>query len=347
MDDNARYSCQVALPDFGKEAQEKLRNAKVLIIGMGGLGCPAAQYLVSSGVGMVGLADFDAIGVSNLHRQILYAANEVGQKKVTVAAKKLQAQNPQVKIITHNIKVSDKNIEQLIADYDLVIDATDNFETHYLINDACVMAKKPIVHGAIYQYEGHVAVWNMQNEDGSYSPNYRDVFADVDPTLIPDCADGGVLPTIAGIIGTMQANEAIKVITQSKYVLKSKMLVFDAQTMQNRIINLSTSTKTNITSLPLSTTITTLSKTQLIDRLKENNLLLVDVRTEGEHSAFNIGGKNIPLDILEGHLSQLKDNKEIVFYCASGKRSALAAKSTKEKLPEVMVSSLEGGINNW
>lgn len=344
MEDMMRYSCQLALPGFGKEAQIKLQNAKVLIIGMGGLGCPAAQYLVSTGVGTLGIADYDTISISNLHRQVLYSPNEVGQKKATIAAKKLQEQNPQVSIITHNTKITDKNIEALAAGYDVIIDATDNFETHYLINDACVLANKPIVHGAIYQYEGHVAVWNVLNEDGTYSPNYRDVFPSINSLLVPDCTDGGVLPTIAGIIGVMQANETIKVIIGSKEMMKGRMLVFDAQSMQSRIIKIGTATKTNIKQLPSSIDIPFITREALKN---ENNHLLIDVRTVEEHTAFNIGGINIPIHTLEENLARINSDKQIVFYCASGKRSMRAAKWLKEKMPAVNVASLEEGIRNW
>jgi molybdopterin/thiamine biosynthesis adenylyltransferase/rhodanese-related sulfurtransferase len=344
MEDLARYSCQLALPGFGKEAQAKLMQARVLIIGMGGLGCPAAQYLASSGIGTLGIADFDTISISNLHRQILYTEEEVGQKKVAIAGKKLQKQNPQINIIIHDIKISDKNIEQLISGYDIVVDATDNFETHYLINDACVLAKKLIIHGAIYQYEGHVAVWNMPNSDETFSPNYRDVFPSINSLLVPDCTDGGVLPTITGIIGTMQANETIKTIIGSKNVLKGKMLVFDAQSMQSRIINIGAHSKTNITQLPSSVDIPFITKDEL---RTSNNHLLIDVRTAEEHNAFNIGGINIPIHALEDNIAQLDATRKIIFYCASGKRSMRAAKWLKEKSRTTEVLSLEDGIRNW
>ena len=337
-----RYSCQVALPGFGKAAQEKLRTAKVLIVGMGGLGCPAAQYLAAAGIGTIGLADHDTINVSNLHRQILYAENEVGQKKVTVAQKKLEAQNPHVQINVHGVRVNSENVLGLIGNYDQVLDATDNFETHYLLNDACVLAGKPMVHGAIYQYEGHVAIWNMLNEDGSRSPNYRDAFPEVNAMAIPDCADGGVLPTIAGIIGTMQANEAIKLITGTGDVLKGRMFIFNAQSMQSSVIKIGMTTKTNITDLSGAGRIQTISKKELDAK---GGIYLIDVRTEEEHSDFNIGGLNIPLDSIEDRWREIVDAKEIVCYCASGKRSAQAAKWLQDKMQGLIIYSLEGGIN--
>jgi molybdopterin/thiamine biosynthesis adenylyltransferase/rhodanese-related sulfurtransferase len=345
LPDTARYSCQLALPGFGAAAQQLLQDAKVLIVGVGGLGCPAAMYLAASGAGTLGIADHDIISVSNLHRQVLYCQHEVGEKKVSVAQRKLQEQNPQIKLIAHDTKVGHDNVMELIAGYDLVLDATDNFETHYLLNDACVMAGKPLVHGAIYRYEGHTAVWNVQNADGSRSPNYRDVFPKVDPLHVPDCADGGVIPTIAGIIGCMQANEAIKLITRSQDVLAGKMLIFDAQTMQSRMIIIGAVTNTSITQLALAVEVTEISKAELAEVMKDADVWLVDVRSAEEYAANNIGGSNIPIDVIEDHREQLEDRGQVVFYCASGKRSMRAAKWLKELFPGKKVSSLKGGLS--
>lgn len=162
MEDNfERYQCQIALPGFGISSQQLLENARVLIIGMGGLGCPSAQYLVSSGIGTIGIADDDTVSLSNLHRQILYTPEDTGLSKVEVAARRLQQQNPSVNIVTHNLRVTSENVINLISEYDLIIEGTDNFETKYLLNDACVLTGKPLVYGAIYQYEGQVSIWNI------------------------------------------------------------------------------------------------------------------------------------------------------------------------------------------
>jgi adenylyltransferase/sulfurtransferase len=298
-------------------------------------------------VGTIGIADDDVISMSNLHRQVLYNETEVGQKKVVVAAARLSKQNPGVIIEAHQTRIDVNNVAELIAGYDLVVDATDNFETHYLLNDACVMAGKALVHGAIYQYEGHAAVWNMLNADGTRSPNYRDVFPEVNAMQIPDCADGGVLPTIAGIIGCIQANEVIKVITKQGEVLAGRMLIFDAQSMQSSTIHIGHATKTNITSLGEDKAITTISKDSLKEILGHEELQLIDVRTVEEHALFNIGGINLPVHELEDSKELLQADKEIIFYCASGKRSVQAAKWLQEKIPGVKVRSLAGGINNW
>ena len=347
LQDMERYSCQVALPDFGADVQLRLKQAKVLIIGMGGLGCPAAQYLVSTGVGVLGIADYDTISISNLHRQVLYGENEVGQKKVSVARNWLQQQNSGIKICVHDIKVTETNIAELIAAYDIVLDATDNFETHYLVNDACVMAGRPLVHGAIYQYEGHLAVWNMPDGQGGYSPNYRDVFPEVNDLQMHNCANGGVMPTIAGIIGCMQANEVIKIITKPADVLCGKLLVFDAKTMQSRIINIGAKTKVQIGKPVQSQNIQLVEKGQLKALLDSRSVLLIDVRSEEEHNAFNIGGKNIPIETVERHIQDFIGSEQLIFYCASGKRSLQVAQWLKEKNPSINVASLEGGIENW
>jgi molybdopterin/thiamine biosynthesis adenylyltransferase len=181
--DASRYSCQVALPGFGERAQQLLQQAKVLIVGMGGLGCPAAQYLAAAGVGTLGLADDDIVSISNLHRQILYTPADADFKKVAVAVAKLQAQNPEIDIVPHQFKVTADNVLHLFEQYDVILDGTDNFETRYLLNDAAIILGKPLVYGAIYQFEGQVAVWNVLNADVTRSPNYRDLYPQVDAKL--------------------------------------------------------------------------------------------------------------------------------------------------------------------
>jgi molybdopterin/thiamine biosynthesis adenylyltransferase len=195
-----RYSCQIALPGFNEAAQQLLQQAKVLVAGAGGLGCPAAQYLAATGIGTLGIADFDIVSTANLHRQILYTPNDVGLKKAMVAADRLQQQNPGINVVAHDIKITSDNVLDMVDQYDIILDGTDNFDTRYLLNDACVLSGRPIVYGAIYQFEGQLAVWNIINADGTQTPNYRDLFPQVDATQIPNCADGGVIPTLAGII---------------------------------------------------------------------------------------------------------------------------------------------------
>jgi rhodanese-related sulfurtransferase len=233
---------------------------------------------------------------------------------------------------------------QVIEGYDIIVDGTDNFDTRYLLNDAGVLSGKPIVYGAIYQYEGQIAVWNVLNEDGTRSPNYRDLFPQVDATQIPNCAEGGVIPTLAGIIGCMQANEVIKYITKAGEVLAGKVLVFDAQTMQSRVIKIGTTTKTNITALQQTADIPTITAIEAKKGLANNTLELVDVRTDQERDEFNIGGMHFELDEVEDNLDEFEADKTYVFYCSSGKRSGEAVKLLQQKLPGVKAYSLEGGL---
>ena len=345
--DILRYSCQMALPGFSEETQQLLQQARVLIVGAGGLGCPAGQYLTSSGVGTLGIADYDVVSVSNLHRQILYSPADVGQSKVAVACRRLQAQNPDIKLVPHTEKITSDNVLNIIHQYDIVIDGTDNFETRYLLNDACVMTGKPLVYGAIYQFEGQVAVWNIVYNEDARSPNYRDLFPKVDPTQIPNCTEGGVIPSLAGIIGCMQANEAIKYITRTGELLVGKILIFDAQSMQSRIIKIGATSKTPVRGLSATVNIPGISVTELKERIVADTVELVDVRTEQERDAFDIGGIHIPIDELEGYLAYFTDPKPKVLYCSTGKRSEEAVKLILKKIPDANVFSLNGGLKAY
>ncbi len=342
-----RYSCQMALPGFTENTQQQLQKAKVLIVGAGGLGCPAAQYLTAAGVGTIGIADFDVISTSNLHRQILYTPAEVGLKKVTIASDKLQKQNPGIKLIAHDVKITSENVMEIIEPYNIIIDGTDNIETKYLLNDAGVLSGKPVVYGAIYQYEGQVSIWNISNEDGSRSPNYRDLFPNINASQVPSCAEGGVIPSLAGIIGCMLANEVLKFITRTGELLAGKVLIFDAQTMQSRIIKTGGVTKTTITNLVATIQVPTLSINDYKKIARKNLYHLIDVRTKEERDQFDIGGKHIPLNEIEYVDFFSSSNKNVLLYCATGKRSDQAVKLLKEKFPSVNFYSLEGGIKAW
>jgi len=337
----------MALPGFSEQAQILLQQARVLIVGAGGLGCPAAQYLTSSGVGTLGIADYDVVSMSNLHRQILYSPGDVGQLKVAIAIKRLQEQNPDTKLVPHTEKINSDNVLSIIQHYDIVIDGTDNFESRYLLNDACVMTGKPLVYGAIYQFEGQVAVWNVVYDENTRSPNYRDLFPKVDPTQIPNCTEGGVIPTLAGIIGCMQANEVIKYITKTGDLLVGKILIFDAQSMQSRIIKIGATSKTPVRSLAATITIPVISTLELKEHLDDDSIDLVDVRTEQERDAFDIGGIHIPIDELEGYLAYFTDPKTKVLYCATGKRSEEAVKLILKRIPDANIFSLEGGLRAY
>jgi len=232
-----RYQRQITLQGFGIEAQEKLSNAKVLVIGAGGLGCPVLQYLVAAGVGTIGIVDKDQVALSNLNRQVLFGQNDVGQNKANIAAVKLAALNNLVKIETYQQNCDQAFAIEHFPNYDIIVDATDNFATRYLINDACVLLDKPFVFGAVSQFEGQVAVFNVM-KDGQ-ALNYRDLFP-VPPKEgeVLSCADGGVLGVLPGMIGVMQATEVIKLITGIGNVLANQMLTYNALTNANYIIQL-------------------------------------------------------------------------------------------------------------
>ncbi|HEY9002850.1 MAG TPA: HesA/MoeB/ThiF family protein [Mucilaginibacter sp.] len=346
-EDFARYSCQIALPGFSESAQRLLQQAKVLIVGAGGLGCPAAQYLTAAGVGTLGIADFDIVSISNLHRQILYTPEDAGLSKTLVACERLQKQNSSIKLISHQVKITSDNVMDLLQQYDIVVDGTDNFETRYLLNDAAVLSDKPLVYGAIYQFEGQIAVWNAKNTDGTFSPNYRDLFPEVDATQVPNCAEGGVIPTLAGIIGCMQANEVIKYITKTGELLTGRILMLDAQTLQSRIIKIGSVSKVSIKQLKRTEEIPLISVADLKKGIEESRFELIDVRTERERDEYDIGGKHIPLIELEDHMDYFSGSREKVFYCATGKRSADAVKVIKQKYPDAKVFSLDGGLEKW
>lgn len=342
--DFLRYSCQIALPGFSEESQHKLQNARVLVVGAGGLGCPAAQYLTSAGVGTIGIADFDTVSESNLHRQVLYGPADFGLKKVAVACERLQKQNPGIKLVPHDERITSQNVMGLVAGYDIIVDGTDNFETRYLLNDAAVLRGIPLVYGAIYQFEGQAAVWNYRCPNGKISPNYRDLFPSVNASQIPNCAEGGVIPTLAGIIGCIQANEVIKYITQTGDLLAGKVLVFDAQTMQSRVIKIGDVTQTHITKLVETTVISTISDQELKNELAQNTVTLIDVRTIQEREEFNIGGVHLPIAEVLEKVDDIAQQKKTVFYCATGKRSAEAVTIIKSKYPDANVFSLDGGL---
>jgi adenylyltransferase/sulfurtransferase len=221
-DEGQRYLRQIMLSDFGLTGQLALKNARVLIVGAGGLGCPAALYLASAGAGNIGLVDHDTVEPSNLARQVLYQTNDIGKKKAVIAAQKIRLQNPLITATAHEVLLSDENAEEIISEYDVVIDGSDNFVTRYVVNDICVKLRKPLVYGSILNNEGQVAVFNYNG-----SRNLRDLFPEPpNAEDVPDCSENGVLATVPGIIGVMLANEAIKVITD-KNVKTNSLAIID------------------------------------------------------------------------------------------------------------------------
>lgn len=346
--EQARYSKQIILPEMGMEGQEKLRAAKVLVIGAGGLGCPILQYLVAAGVGMLGIADGDVIEVSNLQRQVLYTEQEVGQSKAAVAEKKLSALNPNCTIFVHNLRIDAGNALDILRNYDIIVDGSDNFPTRYLVNDACIILNRPMVSGAIYKFEGQVSVFNYKG-----GPTYRCIFPEppgADES--PNCADIGVIATLPGIIGTIQANEVIKMITGIGEVLSGKLLVIDTLTMSTHSFAFKL-TKANkyVTNLKdheqscVPVTVPDVSYDELLKMMQqERGIQLVDVREKEEHYISNIGGQNIPLSAFDSQYTLLDPNDTIILYCASGVRSKNFGRKLITK-GFTKVLNLKDGIN--
>lgn len=344
--ENARYSKQVILPEFGSTGQEKLRVAKVLVIGAGGLGCPILQYLTAAGVGTIGVADGDSIQISNLQRQVLYTEKELGKSKAETAIRKLKELNPFVAFMLHNTFIDAGNVLEILKDYDVIIDGSDNFATRYLVNDACVIHNKPLVFGAIYKFEGHVSVFNFKG-----GPTYRCIFPEQPgPDEAPNCADIGVIATLPGIIGTIQANEAIKVITGIGEVLSGKLLVMDTLTMQTHSFSFSLNeankkiTQISPTANLCAPVVTGIDYGRLREMQQESMAQLIDVREVEEHAIDNIGGINIPLSSLASNLHLLDQEDDIILYCSSGTRSSHAGRQLISQ-GFTHVFHLQGGIN--
>lgn len=347
-----RYSRQLLLPGFGIEAQQKLQQARVLVIGAGGLGVPALQYLAGMGTGTLGIADGDVISLSNLHRQVLYANDDVGKLKVEVAARRLAALNPLINVITYQTAITVSNALTVIAAYDVVIDATDNFAARYLINDACVLLDKPFVYGAVHQYEGQVSVFNFQQ-----GPTYRCLYPVQPSSLeIPDCNTAGVLGVVPGIIGCHQALEAVKIITGAGTTLSGYVQVFDFLHNDQYKIKLTARPESrHIRQLQVSYTAPSCAPVKQISvsdlhhwYVTKKKFLLVDVREPGETKhGYLEAAMLVPLQTLDTWLDHLPIAIPLVTICRQGGRSLNAAARIREKLPGSEVYSVTGGMEEW
>lgn len=319
-----QYSRQISLDEFGIEGQKKLGLAKVVIVGVGGLGCPVSLYLTGMGIGELTLIDDDIISISNIHRQVLFSYSDIGSYKAEVAARKLKELNPQIKIKHYVIRLNPDNILDMIKDADLVIDGCDNFYTKYLVNDACVILGKPWVYGSVYKFQGQVSLFNFKN-----GATYRCLYSS--PSNLDSCSVSGVLGVLPGIIGTIMANEAVKAITGVGKSLSGRLLLFNSLSLRISIHNVKLiPASKNITNL--SSFSPTLRMISLAELTKED--YLIDVRNHAEHIAFNIGGININLDNVSENIKFIADKvkpmQRIVFYCKSGARSKLAVKIAVE-----------------
>lgn len=348
---NARYTRQTILKGFGIEGQQKLAEAKVLVVGAGGLGVPVLTYLNAMGVGTIGIMDNDVVSRTNLHRQVLYSESDVGESKVTAALEKLKAQNPDTKIIAYNTFLTTTNALEIIVDYDMVVDASDNFPTRYLVNDACVILKKPFVYGALHGYEGQVSVFNYKE-----GPTYRCLF----PTMpneneVPNCNEHGVLGIIPGIIGNLQALETIKVLTGVGEVLTGNLLIFDGLEQSYQKIkfkvqpeNLKIEKLQDFYEWNDPCEIVPTIEAEEIQKLLVNNAQIIDVRTIGEFQNYHLRDSiHIPLKELKNNTHKINFSIPVYLVCQSGQRSETALKQLRQLHPESSLFSILGGLNQY
>src|SRR5438105_3243350 len=360
-----RYSRHLILPDVGVPGQEKLKAARLLLIGAGGLGSPAALYLAAAGVGTLGLVDFDNVDVTNLQRQILHGTKDVGRPKLQSARERIADVNPHVRLETYETALTSKNALDIISGYDIVVDGTDNFATRYLVNDACVLLGKPNVYGSIFRFEGQASVFGLP--DG---PCYRCLFPEPPPPgLVPSCAEGGVLGVLPGIVGSIQAMETIKLILGSGDNLIGRLLLFDALGMKFRELKLRKnpncpmcgSTRTIHKLIDYyefcgvrgeeapapNIQVPEITPRELQARLdRGDDLFILDVREPHEYQICNLKGHLIPLGELPRRVHELDSSREIVAHCRSGKRSAEAVDFLR-KAGFRKVLNMKGGILAW
>jgi len=346
-----RYSRQTILKGFGKEGQQKLAEAKVLVIGAGGLGVPVLTYLNAMGVGKIGIVDGDEISITNLHRQVLYSQSDIGESKVSAASKKLKAQNPDTEIVNYNTFITTENAIEIISNYDIVVDTSDNFPTRYLVNDACVILNKPFVYGALHGYEGQVSVFNY--EDG---PTYRCLFPSMPKeNEVPNCSEHGVLGIIPGIIGNLQALEAIKVITGIGQVLSGQLLIFDGLQQSYQKIkfklqpqNLEIKKLQDFYEWNDPCEIVPTVEAESIQKLLADNAQIIDVRTLEEFEEYHLTESiHIPLANLDSSLDRINFSRRVYLLCQSGKRSETALRQLQKKHPESSLFSILGGLNQY
>jgi len=360
-----RYSRHLIMPEVGMEGQLKLKSARVLLIGTGGLGAPLGLYLTAAGVGHIGLVDFDVVDFTNLQRQVTFGTSDVGKPKTEAASARLTNLNPDVKISSYETKLTSENALELFKDYDIIVDGTDNFPTRYLVNDACILLGKPNVYGSIFRFEGQVTVFGMP--DG---PCYRCLYPEPPPPgLVPSCAEGGVLGVLPGIVGSLQALETIKLIIGRGESLAGRLVLFDALAMKFRELKLRKNshcpmcgTHRKIHQLidynefcgirgeeepETNLQVPEIGARELKARLdRGDDIFILDVREPHEYQICNIKGHLIPLGELPRRVHELDSAREIVAHCKSGKRSAQAVDFLRQAGFR-KIYNLHGGILSW
>ena len=366
-DDLSRYSRHLILPEVGMEGQRKLKAARVLCVGTGGLGSPLAFYLAAAGIGTLGLVDFDVVDASNLQRQIIHSTKDIGRKKLDSAEEKLKALNPALNVIKHETMLSSANALEILKDYDVVADGTDNFPTRYLVNDACVLLGKPNAYGSIFRFEGQASVFATKE-----GPCYRCLYPEPPPPgLVPSCAEGGVLGILPGLVGVIQATEVIKLILGKGSPLIGRLLLVDALGMRFRELKLRKNPECPVCGenptvkelidyqhfcgiVPeskeekaLKNGIPQLNVKEFKRRLDAGeDMFLLDVREPYEYQIAQIGGKLIPQNDVPQRLGEIPRDREIVVQCRSGARSQKIAEFLKQS-GYTQVANLAGGILAW
>ncbi len=363
-----RYSRQLVLEEFGLERQLKLKASRVLVVGAGGLGSPILLYLAAAGVGSIGIADDDVVSLSNLQRQVLFTTNDIGISKATAASDRLSQLNPTIETHRFAERVTAANALALLENFDLIVDATDNFATRYLLNDAAVLTGKPMVYGSILRFEGQVAVFNLRRRDGSFSGNYRDLFPEPPAEeLVPNCEQAGVIGVLAGMVGTLQANEVIKILTGLGEPLADRLLIIDSLSMEQTVIKLSRhGARDAITSLidyedfcgishnkskSLDGNLNAMKEVTVQDlkQMKESGaeFQLIDVREPHEYDICNLDGELIPMSEIPENVGRIARDKQVVLHCRSGKRSGDMLLWLEKNHGFTNLYNLKGGLLAW
>jgi adenylyltransferase/sulfurtransferase len=358
-EENSRYKRHLSLDKVGVSGQEKLKAAKVLVIGAGGLGCPVLQYLTAAGVGRIGIIDFDIIEKSNLQRQVLFTDNDLGKSKAIMAAHRLEDLNPLVNFEVYNKRLTPKIAIDICDKYDIIVDGTDNFSTRYLINDACILTNKPLVYGSIHKFEGQVSVFNYQN-----GPTYRCLFP-IPPNKgnIPNCSEVGVLGILPGIIGSMQANEVLKIILEIGEPLAGKLLVYNALSCNSTTLSITKSDQeieaviSNKTEFEKHNYETLCESKQTMSKqlklaefyqIDHRVFQIIDVRETWEEPRIDdLGALIIPLNELHQHFDQISRDKEVIVCCQKGIRSKVAIDYLNQNHNFTNLINLSDGLSNY
>lgn len=362
-DELTRYSRHIILPNVGKEGQQRLKNSRVLIVGAGALGSPVGMYLAAAGVGTIGIVDFDIVDETNLQRQIIHGTSDIGKAKIESAKRSLEEINPNINIVVFNAKLTSENAINILKDFDIVSDGTDNFPTRYLINDACVFLKKPYVYGSIFRFDGQVSVF-----DSKKGPCYRCLSpVPPPPFMVPSCGEGGVFGVLPGVIGTIQATEIIKHILQIGDLLLGKLLLFDALKLKFQEIKLSKNENCPVcganpsiinlidyddfcglknVSIDKTRQINAIKLKQMLD--EQENINIIDIRDYNEFSISSIKTSiNIPAFYLERRIKDIDMSKKTIFVCKVGTRSFRIIKTLENAGIKGDFYNLEGGIISW